>query len=77
MEGAIVVTRTENVAAVFPFAVAAASEGMQVDFGGAPVQLSATVPLNPLIGVICRLYRVVGNSRHDPFFSGAPRRKAY
>ena len=50
------VTCTENVAAAFPFGVAEASEGMQVDLGGAPVQLSATAPLNPLIGVTCRLY---------------------
>jgi hypothetical protein len=55
MEGAVVVTCTENVVAVFPFGVAEASEGMQVDLRGAPVQLSATVPLNPLIGVTCRL----------------------
>jgi len=29
---------------------------MQVEFWGAPVQLSVTAPLNPLIAVTCRLY---------------------
>ncbi len=55
MEEAFVVTCKENTAAVIPFEVAELSEGMQVDSGGAPVQLNATVPLNPLIGVTCRL----------------------
>jgi hypothetical protein len=55
MEGAIVVTCTENVAAVIPFGVAEACEGMQVDLNGAPVQLSTTAPWNPLIDATCRL----------------------
>ena len=56
MEWTVVVTRAENVAAVFPFGVAEGCEGMQVDWAGAPVQLSVTVPLNPLMGTTCRLY---------------------
>ena len=55
VEGTVVVTSTENVVAVFPFSVAEACEGVQVDSAGAPVQLSAIVPVNPLIGVTCRL----------------------
>ena len=54
-EGAVVVTCTENGAAVFPFRIAEDCEGKHVESGGAPVQLSVTVPVNPLIGVTSRL----------------------
>jgi hypothetical protein len=55
MEGAAVVTCTVNVAAAVPFGVAEVSEGVQLESAGAPVQLSATVPLNPLTGAISKL----------------------
>ena len=59
MEGAVVVTFTENCTAGFPPGVIEACEGVQVDSVGAPAQLSATVPLNPLIDVTWRLYVAV------------------
>jgi hypothetical protein len=54
MDGAVVATDIE-MAAAFPFGVTEAGEAEHVASEGAPVQLSATVPLNPLIGVTCRL----------------------
>ena|SRR5579863_8840979 len=56
MDGAVVVTCTENGTAVLPFSVAEGGEGKQVEAAGAPLQLSATIPLNPLIGVTSRSY---------------------
>jgi hypothetical protein len=55
-EGAIVVTLTANGDAATPFGVTDALDAAQVDSEGAPVQLSVTVPWNPLTGVTCRLY---------------------
>jgi hypothetical protein len=56
IDGAVVVTFTANVDAALPFGVTEGTDGVQVDSDGAPEQLSVTAPLNPLIGVTCRLY---------------------
>ena len=54
-EGAVVVTVAVNVAGLLPFGVAEAGESVQTASEGAPVQVSVTVPLNPLMGVTCKL----------------------
>ena len=56
IDGAVVVTFAANGDPAFPFGVTEATEGVQVASDGAPLQLSVTVPLNPLTGVTCRLY---------------------
>src|SRR5215467_6361631 len=54
-EGAVVVTVAVNVAGLPPFGIAEAGESVQTASDGAPVQVSVTVPLNPLMGVTCKL----------------------
>jgi hypothetical protein len=56
IDGFVVVTFTVNADATVPFGVTEAGAGVQVASDGAPEQLSATVPLNPLTGATCRLY---------------------
>jgi hypothetical protein len=56
IEGAVVVTFTAKADGIFPFGVTEATEGVQVARDGAPVQLSATIPLNTLTWVTCKLY---------------------
>jgi hypothetical protein len=55
MEGAVVVTLTVNAEAAVPFGVTEAGEAVQLAKDGAPLQLSVTVPLNPLMGETCKL----------------------
>ena len=55
MDGAVVVTVAMNAEGEDPFGVTEAGTTVQFASEGAPVQLSATVPLNPLIGVTWRL----------------------
>lgn len=55
IDGAVVLTVAVKGAAA-PFGVAEFDDNEHVASDGAPVQLSATVPLNPLIGVTCKLY---------------------
>lgn len=55
MDGAVVLTVAVKAAAA-PFGVAEVVDRVQVPSDGAPAQLKATVPLNPLIGVTRRLY---------------------
>ena len=50
------VTFTEKGATVFPLRLAETCEGKQVESAGAPLQVSVTVPLNPLIGVTSNSY---------------------
>jgi hypothetical protein len=56
IDGFVVVTFTVNADATVPLGVTEAGAGVQVVSDGAPEQLSATVPLNPLTGATCRLY---------------------
>ena len=55
-EGAVVATVAVNADATVPFGVTEAGEAVQSAKDGAPLQLSATVPLKPLTGETCRLY---------------------
>ncbi len=55
MERAVVVTANVAVAGVLPFSVTEEGEGVQLPAGGAPVQVSATIPLKPPTGVNVRV----------------------
>jgi hypothetical protein len=55
IEGAVVVTLAVNAEATVPFGVTEAGEAVQLAKDGAPLQLSATVPLKPLVGETCKL----------------------
>lgn len=52
-------TLTTNAAPLAPLTPTEEGDTEQVDDIGCPVQLRATVPVNPLFGVICRLYVAV------------------
>jgi hypothetical protein len=56
IDGAAVLTATVKGEAADPLEVIELDEREQIASDGAPVQVNATVPLNPLIGVTCRTY---------------------
>lgn len=56
IDGAVVLTVTVKGEAADPLGVIELDESKHVASDGAPVQVNATVPLNPLIGVTCWLY---------------------
>ncbi|MHB8501435.1 MAG: hypothetical protein ACYDCG_06330 [Candidatus Acidiferrales bacterium] len=53
-EGADAVTVAANADATVPSEVTEAGEAVQIAKDGAPLQLSATVPLKPITGETCK-----------------------